>query len=63
MIITLNVSVGTALWGEDIVRKEIELKTENPTPRCLPWRDVCAGLVESALMEWERQEAEGQDAS
>lgn len=56
MIITLNVSIGMGIWGEDMVRKEVELRTENPVPADLPWEAICAGLVQSALAEYAENE-------
>ena len=60
MIITLNVTVGESAWDSDAIRKEIEVKTENPTPE-LPWEVLCAGLIQSALKEY--QQAEKQEAT
>ena len=57
MIITLNVTVAKAHWGdESTVRKEVEVKTENPVPAELPWAAICAGFVQSALKEYEQNE-------
>lgn len=56
MIITINVSVGESAWGQDRVRKEVEVKTESTQPIYLPWEQICANLVEVALEEWECEE-------
>ena len=54
MIITLNATVGESAWDNDAIRKEVEVKTENPTPE-LPWEVLCAGLIQSALKEYQEQ--------
>jgi hypothetical protein len=57
MYITLNVTVGNDVWDSSAVRKEVEVKTENPTPE-LPWETLCAGLIQAALKEYKEQAKE-----
>jgi len=55
MHIRVSVMVGEDRW-DDNVRKEARVETEHKNPTELPWEAICAGLVQSALKEYEEQE-------
>jgi len=56
MIITLNITVGKDYWGDDVVRDQIELKSETDRLADLPWEAICAGVVQSAIKEYEEKQ-------
>lgn len=59
MIVTIQVTVSEGLYHkyDEAVRKEAEVKAEALTD-FFPWDLICAGLVESALKEWQAKQAE-----
>ena len=52
MKISIDVRVNFGgLWDPDAVSKEVKIETEHTDDPKLPWAQICAGLVEAAIIE------------